>query len=91
LFVSFVTDRALNKAAPILSQYGYDTGNATVDRRVRAMVNEVLSSRLVSSCVPQQSFDESVLFTEMATVRSSQRIIIIIGSTVVGCFLIGTN
>jgi len=52
--------RAVSKAAPVLEQYDYNTGNAVESAEVRKLMKQLLTTDLL--CSP--NFDESVLFND---------------------------
>lgn len=56
--------RAVNKAAPFLREYGYETGNPEEVKEVKALMNRLLTVDLL--CSP--TFDESMLFSDPAKV-----------------------
>jgi len=62
-FLYSFTQRALQKAAPFLSQYKYDTGNATEDRETKELMNQLLSMH--EQCA--QTFDERLMFRAEGT------------------------
>mmetsp|Transcript_10632 Transcript_10632/g.14563 ORF Transcript_10632/g.14563 Transcript_10632/m.14563 type:complete len:489 (+) Transcript_10632:32-1498(+) len=59
-FVFLFLVRAANKAAPILEEYDYDTGNPQESAEVRQLIKEFLNTKLL--CSP--NFDESMLFSD---------------------------
>lgn len=53
----------MNKAAPRLLEYNYDTGHPFEDQRTKEMISTLLNVDLL--CSP--NFDESMLFTDPQT------------------------
>lgn len=58
--------RAVNKIAPLLESYHYNTGNSAEAAEVHQLIKQLLKTKLL--CSP--NFDESILFSDPEKVNS---------------------
>ena len=62
-FALVVMMRAVNKAAPILREFDYSTGNPEDDLRTEREMNNLLDATIIKECSSEKSFDEAAMFS----------------------------